>query len=68
MANDSVGWMWDLIPSPDGQHVAVSWNRPVRDTRRPDRPARLLTYVLSLRDAASPGGTAEYKAKRVVGR
>jgi serine/threonine-protein kinase len=28
VTNDSVGWMFNPVPSPDRRHVAVSWNRP----------------------------------------
>ena len=39
---DSIGWMWDATPSPDGRYVAVGWNR------RP-HPG---VYVISLQDAS----------------
>jgi Tol biopolymer transport system component len=49
--NDSVGWMFTPIPSPDGKNVAVFWNR------KPQRG----TFLISLEDTSQvptgpPGG------------
>jgi Tol biopolymer transport system component len=42
VSNDSVGWMFFPIPSPNGEKLAVFWNR---------RPRRGV-YVISLRDSS----------------
>jgi Tol biopolymer transport system component/tRNA A-37 threonylcarbamoyl transferase component Bud32 len=42
VANDSMGWLFSPTPSPDGQRIAVFWNR--RDHRG--------VYLLSLRDSS----------------
>lgn len=41
VANDSVGWIFSPIPSPDGQNIVVFWNRERRGA-----------YVLSPRDSS----------------
>lgn len=41
MANDSVGWMWNLRYSPTADHVALHWNQ---------RPSGI--WVVSLRDSS----------------
>ena len=40
VTDDSVGWMFDPFPSPDGRYVAVYWNRSPRSG----------VYAISLRD------------------
>lgn len=49
VANDTVGWLFAPVPSPDGQRIAVFWNR--RDHRG--------AYLLSPRDSSqTPIGPA----------
>jgi Tol biopolymer transport system component len=43
VSNDSVGWMFSAQYSPEGDRVAVAWNRP---------PAGLSVWVVSLEDSS----------------
>ncbi len=44
MTNDSIGWMFSPAYSPDGEHVAVFWNRP--------GTAEVGLWIISLRDSS----------------
>jgi Tol biopolymer transport system component len=44
VANDSIGWIFSAIPSPDGRYIAVSWTRPPRRYSS--------SYLISLTDGA----------------